>query len=100
MAVDGNWNITMNTPMGSRDVKLTLDTSGGSLAGRVETAQGGQDIENASADGDSAKWDVQMNGPMGALTLSYDAQIEGDAIKGTVQFGGFGSGDFSGTRAS
>ncbi len=99
MAVDGTWNITMNTPMGSRDVTLKLDTSGGSLAGQVETGQGSQAITNASADGDSAKWDVEMNGPMGALTLSYEGQVEGDAIKGTVQFGGFGSGEFSGSRA-
>ena len=99
MAVDGTWKITMNTPMGSRDVTLNLDTSGGALTGQVESAQGSQAITNASADGDSAKWDVEMNGPMGALTLSYAGQVEGDAIKGTVQFGGFGSGDFSGTRA-
>ncbi len=100
MAFDGTWNITMNTPMGSRDVTLKLDTSGGGLTGEVASAQGTQALVNTTVDGDAATWDVEMSGPMGALTLSHAATVEDDAIKGTVQFGGFGSGDFSGTRAA
>ncbi|MEX2032499.1 MAG: hypothetical protein WEA81_06495 [Dehalococcoidia bacterium] len=99
MSVDGTWKITMNTPMGSRDVTLTLDTSGGGLAGEVGGAQGTQAVTNGKVDGDSATWDVEMSGPMGAMTLSYAGAVEGDSIKGTVQFGSFGSGDFSGSRA-
>ena len=33
MAVDGNWNITMSTPMGERKATLTLLSSGGTLTG-------------------------------------------------------------------
>ena len=33
MAVDGNWNITMSTPMGERNATLTLKNSGGTLTG-------------------------------------------------------------------
>ena len=33
MAVDGNWNITMSTPMGERKATLTLKSSGGTLTG-------------------------------------------------------------------
>lgn len=98
MSVDGTWKITMNTPMGSRDVTLKLDSSGGGLAGQVEGDQGSQPVKNGTVDGDSATWDVEMSGPMGALTLSYAGAVEGDAIKGTVQFGSFGSGEFSGVR--
>jgi len=100
MAVDGTWSITMNTPMGSRDVTLKLETSSGRLTGEVSSAQGTQALVNTTVDGDAATWDVEMSGPMGALTLSYAATVEDDAIKGTVEFGGFGSGDFSGTRGA
>ncbi len=31
MAVDGNWNITLSTPLGDRDATLTLKTDGTSL---------------------------------------------------------------------
>jgi len=33
MAVDGNWNITMSTPMGERSATLSLKSSGGTLTG-------------------------------------------------------------------
>ena len=31
MAVDGNWNLTMTTPMGERQATLTLKEAGGTL---------------------------------------------------------------------
>ena len=33
MAVDGNWNLTMSTPMGERKATLSLKSSGGTLTG-------------------------------------------------------------------
>ena len=33
MAVDGNWNLTMSTPMGERNATLSLKSSGGTLTG-------------------------------------------------------------------
>src|ERR1700743_826148 len=33
MAVDGNWNIIMSTPMGDRNTTLSLKNSGGALTG-------------------------------------------------------------------
>ena len=33
MAVDGNWNITMSTPMGERNATLTVKSAGGTLTG-------------------------------------------------------------------
>jgi len=33
MAVDGNWSITMSTPMGDRNATLSLKSAGGSLTG-------------------------------------------------------------------
>ena len=39
MAVDGNWNIVMSTPMGERKATLTLTNAGGTLTGnRAPTA--------------------------------------------------------------
>ena len=33
MAVDGNWNITLSTPMGERKTTLSVKASGGALNG-------------------------------------------------------------------
>ena len=38
-------------------------------------------------------------GPMGQLELKFTGTVDGDSISGNVQFGAFGSGTFSGTKA-
>ena len=35
MAVDGNWNLVMTTPMGDRSATLSLKSAGGTLTGFV-----------------------------------------------------------------
>ena len=52
MAVDGNWNITMSTPMGERNATLTLATAGGTLTG------------TQAAEGNSGEMGI---GPMGSF---------------------------------
>ena len=44
MAVDGNWNIVMSTPMGDRNTTLSLKNAGGTLTGS-QTAEGGHGTE-------------------------------------------------------
>lgn len=100
MAVDGKWNITMNTPMGSRQTTLELNASGAALSGTWVGQQGPQQFSGGTVDGDNVAWQVDMSGPMGAMTLSFKGKVEGDNINGDVQFGSFGSGTFTGTRAS
>ena len=39
MAVDGNWNLTMTTPMGERQATLNLKSAGGTLTG-TQAAEG------------------------------------------------------------
>jgi hypothetical protein len=99
LAVDGKWNITMNTPMGARNTTLELKADGSALSGNWVGQAGPQDFSGGTVDGDNVAWSVNMQGPMGAMTLSFKGKVEGDNINGDVQFGSFGSGTFSGTRA-
>ena len=99
MAVSGTWNVTMNTPMGSRDATLELTASDSDLSGRWSGQQGSTDFSGGKAAGDHAEWTVHVQGPMGAMDLGFAGDVNGDSISGTVQFGAFGSGTFSGTKA-
>jgi hypothetical protein len=99
MAVDGKWNITMNTPMGSRNTTVEFKTNGNDLSGSWVGQAGPQAFSGGKVDGDNVEWKVDMSGPMGAMTLAFKAKVEGDNISGDVQFGSFGSGTFTGTRA-
>lgn len=99
MAIDGTYNIEMNTPMGAQSAKLTLKSDGGSLSGSVSGAQGEQSFSGGTVSGDDAAWTIEVSGPMGQVKLEFKGTVSGDEISGTVQLGTFGSADFKGTRA-
>ena len=44
MSADGNWKITINTPMGARTVNANIKTAGDSFTGTVDSEMGSQDI--------------------------------------------------------
>jgi len=98
MAVDGNWNITMSTPMGERKAELSLKTSGGALTG-TQSADGNKgDIFDGTVNGDDVAWKISITNPM-PLTLAFTGKVTGDAIAGEMGIGPMGSFPFKGTRA-
>src|SRR5882757_5734346 len=52
MAVDGNWNIVMSTPMGERKTTLTLKNAGGTLTGSQAADGDSTEIFEGTANGD------------------------------------------------
>src|SRR6202171_2859020 len=70
MAVDGNWNITMSTPMGERNATLTLKNSGGTLTGTQGAEGQSTEIFDGTANGDEVAWKVSITNPM-PLTLAF-----------------------------
>jgi hypothetical protein len=98
MAIDGTYNLTMQTPMGNREVKLVLNASGSDLSGEFQSPQGASAV-TGSADGAKVNFSTNFTGAMGPMELKFDGTHEGDGISGTVQFGAFGSGPFTATRA-
>ncbi len=98
MSADGTWNITMNTPMGAQQGTLSLKSSGDALEGKLESAQGAQDIADGKVDGNSLSWNINMTEPM-AMKLEFTATMDGDKLSGNVSLGAFGSATLEGTRA-
>src|SRR3954449_3722107 len=98
MAVDGNWNITMSTPMGDRQATLTLKNTGGTLTGSQGAEAQSTDIFDGSANGDDVSWKVSITNPM-PLTLAFTGKVAGDSISGEMGIGPMGSFPFKGTRA-
>ncbi len=52
MAVDGNWNIVMSTPMGDRDATLSLKNASGTLTGTQAAEGNTAEIFDGKANGD------------------------------------------------
>lgn len=97
MSVDGDWKVTMNSPMGAQEATLTLETDGDSLSGKLAGAQGTQEFEGGTLDGNSLAWKVSLTQPM-PMTLEFSATVDGDSISGNVKLGAFGNATFEGKR--
>lgn len=97
MSVNGNWNITTKSPMGSQDGTLELSAEGSSLTGTMSGPQGALEILEGSVNGNDLAWKAQVTSPM-SLTLEVTAAVDGDSISGDIKLGAFGNATFSGAR--
>ena len=99
MAIDGKWEITINSPMGAQKAQLDVKADGATLTGS-QTAQGStQTLANGKVDGDKLSWSANITNPM-PMTLEFTGAVDGDKISGSVKAGAFGSFPFSGARTA
>jgi hypothetical protein len=98
MALDGTWNLTMQSPMGPRPVKAEFTTDGGTIGGNFIGDAGAAPV-TGTIDGENVAFAATVAGPMGQLELKFTGTLAGDSVSGNVQFGGFGSGTFTGEKA-
>ncbi|MEQ1550946.1 hypothetical protein [Sphingorhabdus sp.] len=96
-AVDGDWEVTVKSPMGDQKSVLTINSSGDSFTGKMQGSLGSMDIANGSVSGNTLSWKMDMTVPM-PMTLDCTATVDGDSITGEVKAGAFGSMPVSGTR--
>ena len=98
MAVDGNWNLTMTTPMGERQATLSLKVAGNTLTGTQGAEGATAEIFDGTVNGDNVSWKVSITNPM-PLTLEFTGTVSGNAINGEMGIGPMGSFPFTGARA-
>ena len=96
MSADGNWKITINTPMGARTVDASIKTNGNTFTGSTASDMGSQDI-TGNVDGNKLTWSFDITNPM-PMKLEFDANVEGDKMTGNVKLGMFGNAPLSGER--
>lgn len=97
MAIDGSYNIQINTPMGKQEGRITLKTEGNSLRGIVAMKAGEQSFDSGTVSGNECAWMVQVNTPMGQMNIEFKGAISDDTISGQAKLP-FGWTDFTGTR--
>jgi predicted Zn-dependent peptidase len=96
-AVDGDWDVTVKSPMGDQKSVLTVNSDGGSFSGKMAGSLGAMDIANGTVDGNTLSWKMDMTVPM-PMTLEATATVDGDNISGEVKAGAFGSMALTGCR--
>jgi hypothetical protein len=99
MAIDGKWEITINSPLGAQKATLDLKADGGTLNGTQTAMQGTQSLSNGKVDGNNLTWSASITSPM-PMTLEFSGAVDGDKLSGSVKAGSFGSFPFSGGRVA
>jgi hypothetical protein len=99
MAVDGKWEIVINSPLGAQKASLDIATSDGALTGTQTAQQGSGPLENGKVDGNAVSWSAKITSPM-PLTLDFSGTVDGDKLSGSVKAGSFGSFPFTGNRSA
>jgi len=97
MSADGDWKITINTPMGARTMAVNIATSGDSFVGKVDSEMGSQEV-TGKVDGDTLTWSTDITNPM-PMKLEFTAKVDGDKLSGNCKLGMFGNASLSGERA-
>jgi len=98
MAVDGTYNVEIDTPMGKQESKLTLKTDGDALSGSMDSPMGTMEFSGGKVSGDDISWEMEISSPMGKINLEYNLKVSGDDITGEVKAGNFGSSPLKGKR--
>src|ERR1700743_1645399 len=98
MAIDGKWEITINSPMGAQKAHLDLKSDGATLSG-TQMAQGNTQAVAGKVAGTKLTWSANITSPM-PLTLEFNGNVEGEKISGSVKAGAFGSFPFSGGKTA
>jgi hypothetical protein len=98
MAINGKWEIVINSPLGAQKATLELKADGASLTGSQQAVQGSGPLENGKVDGNNLSWSAKITSPM-PMTLDFTGTVDGDKLSGSVKAGSFGSFPFTGARA-
>jgi len=97
MAIDGTYNITVNSPMGKQEGSFTYKTDGSSLTGTATASGETVDIQDGKVSGNDFEHTMKMKTPMGKMKVNVKGTVDGDKISGTFKLP-FGAMPFEGTR--
>ena len=98
MAIDGNWNLKLCTPIGERTATVSLAAEGNKLTGTQAAEGRSGPIAEGTVNGNAVAWKVSITDPM-PMTIAFVGSVDGDAMTGRMDTGAFGSFPFTGTRA-
>jgi len=86
MSVEGDWDVTIKTPIGSLAVGYTFSRADGGLAGSATYKDETVVLEDISVEGDRVTWRQAVTKPM-RLNLAFDVMVTDDGLSGHSRAG-------------
>lgn len=94
----GDWEIALDTPGGTRNMRASFKVEGEKLTGALKGERGELPI-NGTIKGNEIKFTYTVKYMDQDLPITMTGTIDGDSMKGKADFGGFAEGDWTGKRA-
>lgn len=97
-SLSGDWEISLNTPIGPAQSKASLKHEGENLSGRIKTQFGEFPISGTLKDADvTLKYTISADG--NSLTVTLKGKLDGETMKGSADFESAGEGDWTAKKA-
>lgn len=96
--VDGEWDMTIDSPQGQRKALLKLKREGDKLSGTLKNARGETALTSAAIKGDEITLVMTIQFQGSDMIITYTGKAEKDSMKGEADFGGLAQGEWSAVR--
>jgi len=97
-SVAGEWDMTVETQMGTGNPHFSLKQDGSKLTGTYKGALG-ESAVTGTVKGNEIAINFQVNAQGMDLAVSYSGTVAGATMSGTVKLGDLGEGTFTGKKA-
>ena len=97
--LNGDWDLTLNSPQGTFNPKATFKQEGEKLSGSFKNPRGELPLQG-TVKGKEIKFSYTVKFQDQDLVITLSGIIDGDSIKGDADFGGFAQGDWTAKRAT
>ena len=89
VVIEGEWNITSETPQGKSESVITIKKEGDKYTGKISGNRFPQAItfDEISLDGNKLKFIFTMTEGGNVFKITVDAVVEGTSFKGNATFG-------------
>ncbi|MFC4104209.1 DJ-1/PfpI family protein [Paenibacillus xanthanilyticus] len=94
---DGDWEVTIATPVGKMAVLFRIETEGGLVRGTATQGEERSEFIDPVLDGGTLRWSLRIAKPM-RLNLAFEARVDGDQMTGTAKAGVLPASKLSGRR--
>ena len=95
--LSGEWELTINSPQGSRDVRASFESEGEQLSGKLISPLGELPFAGTLT-GNQVEFSYVIQFQDNEFPITMSGIVEGDEMTGDADFGGLAQGDWTGQR--
>jgi hypothetical protein len=97
--VAGDWDVTLQTPMGDNTFQVSFKQDGEKVTGVLKSPMGELPFDGGTMAGSDLKFAFKIDAQGTSIIITMTGKLTGDVIAGKADFGGFGEGDWTAKRA-